>query len=983
MKIRLIRLKNLNSLKGLHEIDLMAEPLASAGLFAITGPTGAGKTTLLDAVTLALYGRAARYGSKANPKHVMTHHCSECSAEVEFEVPSGIYRAVWERRRAHNQSDGKLQPAKRYLYDSSEHVLTQKIGEADLKIQELLGLTYEQFLRSTLLAQGDFAQFLRANARERAELLESLTGTAVYSQLSQLAHERFNKCQIELATKQEGLDQIEILNDDEREKLKSDIEQDKHQREELKETIDAGSEMLRKIINLKEAREREKEAADDLAEITIDHENAQSDLEQRRLHLLTVPFAGDLARLDAADSSLKSARAASEQAEADHVTAQEEQTAANHVLRAAIKTAIVTGQREIKESAAAVTREARTALEAREWLDDHQHDAGLTDQLVDLVAAIAELKSARGTLSTNWSDWNQTAGEILPDNAIALPECLEPIEESELDRVLDEFLDQVGDKQKTLTALRRKAGKQLERQAERLEKAKLVARHEDHRHDLTNGEPCPLCGALEHPYADGAAPSHKIADLETEAEKAKDENEQAKTAEKDLAETAQELTHDRQALNTCLREFATRLKTLETLLEPLTARTPLSGEEDAFREELREREQAYREHSDSEETAKRSQADLERKAKAAASNVEALQKKFDNLPPLPEDLEPEPVPEDLPTVSDSEKVHTEAVQLQKTRKTQASDRRNHKDEAAAALDEVKKQLETAVAQSEFETLEELCGARLAPEVVQEIDDLDNRLTQRTTTAKALLEQAQKDIAELLEQDVLEGQEAETFTAAQNQLKEQQDTLLKEQMNRHTRIETDNNNRTQRQQIERALEEKRREFVVWEQLGKLIGSRDGNKFSRYAQGISLDILTRHANHHLVKLSDRYRISRDGEKESLNLQIEDLHQADVCRPMASLSGGESFLVSLALALGLSELAGRTVRIDSLFIDEGFGSLDPETLEIAIAAMESLRQDHKTVGVISHVDVLKERISTQIVVEKQSGGISQLRILPEATP
>jgi exonuclease SbcC len=97
------------------------------------------------------------------------------------------------------------------------------------------------------------------------------------------------------------------------------------------------------------------------------------------------------------------------------------------------------------------------------------------------------------------------------------------------------------------------------------------------------------------------------------------------------------------------------------------------------------------------------------------------------------------------------------------------------------------------------------------------------------------------------------------------------------------------------------------------------------------------------------------------------------------MASLSGGESFLASLALALGLSDLAGRSVRIDSLFIDEGFGSLDPETLEVAIASLESLRQDHKTVGIISHVNLLKERIGTQIVVEKLLGGNSRLRIEP----
>jgi exonuclease SbcC len=128
--------------------------------------------------------------------------------------------------------------------------------------------------------------------------------------------------------------------------------------------------------------------------------------------------------------------------------------------------------------------------------------------------------------------------------------------------------------------------------------------------------------------------------------------------------------------------------------------------------------------------------------------------------------------------------------------------------------------------------------------------------------------------------------------------------------------------------------------------------------------------------LGKFSDRYRIRRDGE-ERLSLQIEDLHQAGTRRPMASLSGGESFLVSLSLALGLSDLAGRTVRIDSLFIDEGFGSLDSETLETAISALESLQLSRKTVGVISHVNLLKERIATRIVVEKLPGAWSRIQI------
>ena len=113
MKILSIRLMNLNSLRGEHLVDLRREPLASAGLFAITGPTGAGKSTVLDAVTLALYGKAARYGNETNPEHVMSRHTGECKAEVEFEVPSGIYRAVWERHLSRKKADGALLILKR------------------------------------------------------------------------------------------------------------------------------------------------------------------------------------------------------------------------------------------------------------------------------------------------------------------------------------------------------------------------------------------------------------------------------------------------------------------------------------------------------------------------------------------------------------------------------------------------------------------------------------------------------------------------------------------------------------------------------------------------------------------------------------------------------------------------------------------------------------------------------------------------------
>lgn len=166
------------------------------------------------------------------------------------------------------------------------------------------------------------------------------------------------------------------------------------------------------------------------------------------------------------------------------------------------------------------------------------------------------------------------------------------------------------------------------------------------------------------------------------------------------------------------------------------------------------------------------------------------------------------------------------------------------------------------------------------------------------------------------------------------------------------------------------------LLNWNKLNKLIGSGDGKSFSKFAQGLTLARLTELANKHLLILSNRYQILKT-ENENLGLSIIDGFLADQIRPMATLSGGESFLVSLALAFGLSDLASKKVQINSLFIDEGFGTLDAETLDTAISALENLQSKGKTIGIISHVEALKDRIGTQIQLNKLSGGKSSIRI------
>ena len=208
MRLLSIRLLNLNSLRGTHEVRFDRPPLAGCGVFLIAGPTGAGKSTILDALTLALYGRAARYG-RASPEEMMSRHTAESLAEVEFESGGQAYRAVWRMRRARGRSSGKLQPVERRLVSlADERPLAEKAADVEMEIEALTGLDYDRFLRSVLLAQGQFESFLEAKPTERAELLERITGTEIYSTLSQRAHsehaarqQEVERLRFEIATK--------------------------------------------------------------------------------------------------------------------------------------------------------------------------------------------------------------------------------------------------------------------------------------------------------------------------------------------------------------------------------------------------------------------------------------------------------------------------------------------------------------------------------------------------------------------------------------------------------------------------------------------------------------------------------------------------------------------------------------------------------------------------------------------------------------
>jgi exonuclease SbcC len=269
----------------------------------------------------------------------------------------------------------------------------------------------------------------------------------------------------------------------------------------------------------------------------------------------------------------------------------------------------------------------------------------------------------------------------------------------------------------------------------------------------------------------------------------------------------------------------------------------------------------------------------------------------------------------------------------------------------------------------------LRAAMLSPQEENAIHATQETLRQRNAECQRLFAENEKQLIEV----VLETAEVPELAVLQNQLKIQEDDyrLLQQTIGQvQEKLTQQEKLRQEAEVIIQQINAQEQEFKRWSKLNDLIGSADGKKFRSFAQGLTLRKLIGLANAHLLELNGRYIIQKRAD-EDLELEIIDTYQANNIRSMRTLSGGESFLVSLALALGLSELAGRNTSIQSLFIDEGFGSLDENSLDLAISTLENLQSTGKTIGIISHVKELKERIGVQIQLRKQSNGFSKLEV------
>lgn len=1073
MRILQVRFKNLNSLVGEWEIDLMHPAFAADGIFAITGPTGAGKTTILDAICLALYGRTPRLNKVTKSgNEIMSRQTGECFAEVTFETQSGRYRCHWSQHRARKKPDGDLQAPKHEIAnaDSGEIFESKMRGVAD-QIESATGMDFDRFTRSMLLAQGGFAAFLQAAPDDRAPILEQITGTEIYSEISIRVHERQREEREKLNLLQAETAGIVILEPEQEQEISQALEtRQKEETDLAAKYSDAGKAIAwlsiidglkKEIVNL----------SDEESKLQVDIEAFKPDRERLKRALSAASLDGVYATLTAtrkqqADDkeALKTEEEAlpglesSAKEQAETMSAAEQQTTrAKEKLKAAIpilqkvrsldqrladqEKAVTAGDEACKKDSAKIDADTQTRLKEQEkrikaqqalelvegYLKEHARD----EWLIGGLAGVEE--QLRGLLSRQSEALQKESGQEKAANALkqattSLDDCQKQssIRKQELEDA-SKKLQQGKDVLSQLLGGRLLREYRTEKETLLREMAFLtkIAELEDHRAKLEDGKPCPLCGATEHPFAEGNVPAsdeteQKIETLTKLINKAEDQEaaikklEEAENLARNNLTEAEKLesaaANDKKAAERTLAEvkgsleklradFAERRHAVSSRLLPLGIKnipeTDISSLLETLKARLKEWQAQVKKKADIEKQVadldseiKRLDAVIETQSTALAEKrerLETLKTEFaagnDERKALYDDKNPDEEERGLnKAVFDAEDAerqardqHNQLQQRWHTAKAHVESLRKRIDQREPELARMETDFSAALTPVGFSDEEQFLGARLTSERRGELTVKANELDERQTDLKARQKDRETRLATEMAREVTDKSLEELepqFKEYEESLRELRDIIagLKHKLSENTAAKE----RIKEKQA--AIEAQSKECRRWENLHELIGSADGKKYRNFAQGLTFEMMIGHANRQLQKMTDRYLLVRH-DAQPLELNVVDNYQAGEIRPTKNLSGGESFIVSLSLALGLSHMASKNVRVDSLFLDEGFGTLDDEALDTALETLGGLQQDGKLIGVISHVPALKERISTQIQVTPQTGGRSQI--------
>ena len=1160
-------------------LHLDRPPLSQVGVFAITGPTGAGKSTILDAICLALFNKTPRLQKRGGVKtgrtadavelpafdtrNLLRRGAGEARAVCVFEGADGNrWRATWRARRARGAPDGRHQPVDMELRPADGgNPVGRTLSEVQDAIQARLGLDFEQFCRSVLLAQGDFAAFLSAEGDDRADLLEKVTGTGLYAKLGREAYERAGREEQALEALLAQREQLGLFDAEARAALEADARWLEFRSEQAETALGLARDALRRRDALDRLAGRRDEAMQKLARLQDDWEQAAPRRARRELLETVQGHAPALGAWDRARAQADGAERGLQQAEQEHQARSAACARAARELLASARRATAGAEIAVRDADAACARARSEQDQAEADLAARDEDLGLSARwgaleplLGEAVAAVGRLgraearreaalrqveateealRTAEGALTKREAEVQEheaieeaARARVIALDGAALRAALE--QAGELQRTaqrLDELARRVGDERTGLEQLEDEAAaaaqaaeqaraEQTEARAAQdqarqqlplaesgVRRAEATVELATHRELLVDGEPCPLCGAEEHPFAsenpvvdalladlraqrdavrqrltsageeataagaraeaadargaragksrqaaqtrldgllsaweqaaagldlpspaaaDALAPAlaglreraaeelavarrglDALREAELEARKAVDGAKQARRvadAARVARDAAQAAVIAARTAEQAERDATARDRThLETVASQLPAddAARLATEPAAVREGLAARVQAVRR-----EQARLKELELacrradEVRSRAGATHAEARARQASIEAELGPEVEPADAADALPLDQATSawraagSARDEARAALERARSLLEERQTTREAARAALDAALEALEV-----DEDTLRERVEA--LPELVPLQRELDALAAARTEATTRLADrEAHLEAERARPRPPLLPDEAEetlwtlagfpdehTGRTARVALAENGIRALHEARGRREQqLAEDDRARRAGDELQASITAQERVTTVWRTMRDLLGDSTGKRFRGFAQSLTLDLLLDEANRHLEELEPRYRLERapaPDDRALLELQVIDRDLGDEVRPTSSLSGGESFLVSLALALGLSSLSAEGRTIGSLFIDEGFGTLDERTLETALSVLEALQSGGRQVGIISHVQKLAENIGAQVIVQPEAPGLSRVEV------
>lgn len=1073
MKILALRGTNIASLAE-FAVDFEAEPLRSAGIFAIVGPTGSGKSSLLDAMCLALYQRAprlddlsvqegrleSRFGtiSQSDIRNLLRRGCETGHAECDFRGGDGCaYRVRW-GYRAPRKSGAKVQEEMSLVRLDDGQVLFDsgsRKGEFQAAVERLAGLSYGQFTRTVLLAQGRFAEFLRSRENERADLLERLTGTVLYSRISRRVHERTRELQEERKGLERDLAQLPVLE----EEMRAGREQELQRLKLLIPGLEGRHETLRTLL---EGAGRLQETLRDLERLELEGAasapriaQGEQELAQARELLAARQAEGealapDLRKARELDERLLSGeeRLRDLQAELDRTTAhlaareQERQAQQDAVRELELKqqqdTAWIDARREKLEPLVPEWPRWQTLLlqatQRRDSIAKSESETLALEQ--EIEAQAASLAAIRTDLERLEQPSDLTAAKVqetlqaLQERGAALA-GLEPwlaLQERIARHVATE---RESAQHGQILSDRLPRAKAAWEEARKLLEAATLVLSSDVTHlrsRLESGGSCPVCGSREHPWAEEAPLLDSLLEAHRRNEAAtrqaleelqgqiREHTATARRAETEREADQEQLSYlqvdpslleeirSAEAPQTWLRDAQARVREEETLWKErreLVARRDELGTKAALLETR---------HRGERDRLGRDKASLEQLRDEQALALSQLDQPFGSTdwqaswkekPAFLSQLETgmaqyllrqkdlEARSRDLLTKA-TELAGTEQDLLQRreehARKEDEHSQRGKshellRQERATLLDgrgvaEVETRRDALLKEADHrnrQAQEALQGLRERQSALQgQVEQLRARCVQEKALVEGLASRLEpQDGSFALAPERLEALEARRRECAQ-ELAERRDGAARLALE----LEQDDAHRESARSLRNRIGSRNEALAHWNLLDGEIGSADGKAFRLIAQQFTLETLLEETNLQLRTIAPRYTLKRlDG---SMHFGVIDHESFGEMRPVQTLSGGETFLVSLGLALGLSRMAGGDLSVETLFIDEGFGTLDGETLQGVMAALSGLHAQGRKVGLITHVEEMKEQIPVQVRVTKLGQGRSRVEVV-----